>query len=87
MGPIVDRSRERLGASDSAIIAWRKMMLKVAKDLSAGKEPKLARDPTLYNRRSASLIIDRDADWVAAAEPLFRAQPNAAKLSGGKSRG
>ena len=89
MGPIVDRSRERLGASDSAIIAWRKMMLKVAKDLAAGKEPKLAKDPTLYYRRSASLIIDRDANWVAAAEPLFRAQPlaNAAEPAGGETRG
>ncbi len=36
MGPIADRSKDRLGASDVAIAAFRKMMLDAAKTMAAG---------------------------------------------------
>jgi hypothetical protein len=39
MGPISDRSRERLGKGDITVIAVRKFLLQAAKDLESGKEP------------------------------------------------
>ena len=36
MGPIMDRSRERLGASDLAIVEFRRIMLEAARTLAAG---------------------------------------------------
>jgi hypothetical protein len=39
MGPIFDRSREHLGASDKAVIAVRKFLLSSVKALMENKEP------------------------------------------------
>ena len=39
MGPIVDRTKEHLGASDSYVIQVRRFLLKAVKDLQAGKQP------------------------------------------------
>ena len=36
MGPIADRSRERLGASDIAIVQFRRMMVDAARAVEAG---------------------------------------------------
>ena len=63
MGPIVDRNREYLGQSDSAIIAWRRRIIEMAKNLSAGEEPAEAHHPEWYNVRSCSTLLRRDEDW------------------------
>jgi phthalate 4,5-dioxygenase oxygenase subunit len=39
MGPIYDRSQERLGYSDQAVGAARRLMLAALADMGAGKEP------------------------------------------------
>jgi phthalate 4,5-dioxygenase oxygenase subunit len=39
MGPIVDRSKEHLGAGDITVIAVRKFLLQSVRALDAGKEP------------------------------------------------
>jgi hypothetical protein len=39
MGPIVDRTKERLGVSDSYIIQVRRFLLKALQDVEAGKAP------------------------------------------------
>jgi hypothetical protein len=39
MGPIYDRSKEHLGASDITVIAVRKFLLQCVRALQAGKEP------------------------------------------------
>ena len=39
MGPICDRTRERLGTSDTAIIAARRLLLAEIKALAEGREP------------------------------------------------
>jgi phthalate 4,5-dioxygenase oxygenase subunit len=47
MGPIVDRTKEHLGVSDSHIIQVRRFLLKALKDLQAGKQPPgLVYDPS-----------------------------------------
>lgn len=37
MGPIADRSKERLGASDVAIVEFRKQMIEAARDVEQGR--------------------------------------------------
>ena len=39
-GPIEDRQNERLGRSDNAIIAWRKILARELKAIADGKSPK-----------------------------------------------
>jgi len=39
MGPIYDRSKERLGYSDMAVVAARRQLLAAIADVAAGKEP------------------------------------------------
>ncbi len=74
MGPVVDRTRERLGASDMPIIAWRKLMLRLAADLRAGIEPVAAARPAAYNVRSASLILRKADSWVERSARLTEGQ-------------
>ncbi|MDA0238577.1 MAG: Rieske 2Fe-2S domain-containing protein [Proteobacteria bacterium] len=75
MGPIVDRTKELLGHSDSAVIKFRQMMIGMAKDLNAGKEPIAARHGDWYNVRSASVVLDRELEWQESAAWLLRGDP------------
>ena len=71
MGSIVDRSKERLGTSDAAIIAFRKSLIKLVKELANGKEPLAVNDGHLYNIRSVSVVLDKDEPFAEAAKHLF----------------
>jgi phenylpropionate dioxygenase-like ring-hydroxylating dioxygenase large terminal subunit len=44
MGPIQDRTREHLGASDKAIAAYRRLLVRAIRDTDAGRTPLLAGD-------------------------------------------
>ena len=74
MGPIADRSREMLGTSDKAIIAYRQCLLGMANALRNGREPKASQQGACYNVRSASLLLKKDvafdkgAAWLLSAE-------------------
>jgi len=74
MGLICDRTNERLGTSDKGIIAFRKRLLKMAKDLVKGIEPPETTTPEIYNIRSATYIADADltidegSNWLTKAE-------------------
>jgi hypothetical protein len=48
MGPIYDRTREHLGTTDVAIIFWRRMLLRLARNLDKGIEPAILSDPDLF---------------------------------------
>jgi phenylpropionate dioxygenase-like ring-hydroxylating dioxygenase large terminal subunit len=69
-GPIVDRSRERLGSSDTAIIQVRNRLINAARALHERGEPAPGRDPRSFCVRSASLVLRPGEDWVAAARPF-----------------
>ncbi|MBT5073853.1 MAG: aromatic ring-hydroxylating dioxygenase subunit alpha [Kordiimonadaceae bacterium] len=74
MGLICDRTSERLGTSDKAIIAFRKRLLKMAKDLEAGIEPPEASASEIFNIRSATYLADTDksidegSDWLTKTQ-------------------
>jgi len=57
MGPIVDRSRGHLGASDSAVTAMRRLMLRWAQAVMDGADP-----PGLEGSLPAHLIVSHDQD-------------------------
>ena len=66
MGPVVDRSKETLGAGDAAIVAFRRRLLKLAQDFEAGIEPEAAARSSLYRVRSAGMVLPRGVDFVGA---------------------
>jgi phthalate 4,5-dioxygenase len=74
MGPLVDRTRERLGTSDSAIIAMRKLLLEEIGELGRGHEPFAAQHGDLYWVRSASLLLNRAIEFQEGARSLMEAR-------------
>jgi hypothetical protein len=59
MGAIVDRTKEHLGTSDTAIIGMRRQLLNGAKALLKGQEPKAAFDGALYHVQAWSAVLPR----------------------------
>jgi hypothetical protein len=74
MGPIVDRTRERLGTSDTGIIAMRRLLLQEVRALGDGSEPYAAHHGDVYWVRSASAVLKRDVDFEAGAGKLMEAE-------------
>ena len=67
-GPVQDRTKEHLGATDKGIIAARQVLLRAIRDVQAGREPPaLVRDPS--TRWAPELVARSDAllpssvDW------------------------
>jgi len=75
MGPIVDRSQERLGASDRGIVRFRRLMLGLARDLAQGQVPACANDGARYNVRPASMLLPQDIRVLDGAAALLRGAP------------
>ncbi len=63
----VDRSLEHLGSSDIAVIAARRRLMKLARDLENGIEPTAPRHPDLYRVRPLDLI-STEPDFAALLE-------------------
>jgi len=62
MGKIYDRSRERLGTTDLAIIAARRMLLDEVKSAELGNTPRGVSD-AYYHLRSIERVLPGDAPW------------------------
>ncbi len=78
MGSIVDRSQEVLGASDIAIVEYRRLMVDAARSVSKGKPAIGTMTPRIPPVDIASFqgIIDKTEDWRAfggGQAPLARA--------------
>ena len=72
MEPVVDRSKEHLGTSDTAIIAYRRLLLRLSQELQDGKEPAAATASEAFRVRSASLVLNRETEFdQGAAEDLL----------------
>jgi hypothetical protein len=71
MGPIYDRTQERLGTSDQMVIRTRKRLIDAAKALrDAGQVPPGVDNPAVYAVRSGGVVLPRDADWIEATKEL-----------------
>jgi phthalate 4,5-dioxygenase oxygenase subunit len=75
LGPIVDRSRDRLGASDLAIVEFRRRMVEAAKAVAAGG-PSIGTTPPHIPHaklRSFEGVVAKGVDWrtLGAAEEEF----------------
>jgi phthalate 4,5-dioxygenase len=73
MGRIYDRTKEHLGAADTAIIMMRRLLMKLARDLEVGKEPYAAQHGELMTLRSAGFVAPNNVSFVDASEPIVRA--------------
>jgi len=63
MGPIYDRSKEHLGASDITVIAVRKFLLQSVRALDAGREPPhIIRTPEQNDLRHVACIVAKIDD-------------------------
>jgi hypothetical protein len=75
MGPIYDRTNERLGTSDTAIIQVRRRWLKAARELQErGITPTGVNEPEAYYVRSAGVVLPRSAVWVEGAREHLTAR-------------
>ncbi len=74
-GPLVDRSRERLGTSDTAIIQVRRRLMAAARALREGGTPPPGADPEAYLVRSTSLVLPAGAPWVQPAMARMMVRP------------
>jgi phthalate 4,5-dioxygenase len=76
MGPIYDRTQERLGMSDSGIIRTRRRLMLAAKALNDdGLAPDGVDAPAAYRVRSAAVVLPRTTGWVEGAQRAMQATP------------
>lgn len=75
MGPIVDRTKERLGTSDAAIILARRRLLSAAEEASENNDP-LPGDQAKHHRvRSASILLPKSVPFNEGAEDALVVHP------------
>jgi phthalate 4,5-dioxygenase oxygenase subunit len=74
MNPLVDRTRERLGTSDTAIIAMRRLLLQEIRALEGGEEPFVPHHGQVYWVRSASTVLKREIDFENGCRILMKAE-------------
>ena len=70
-GLIADRTREHLGPTDAAIIEFRRMILKGARDLQTGVEPTAARNGDAYRVRGGSIVAERGLSFAEVMTKRF----------------
>ncbi len=87
MGPRIDRTREHLGTSDSALIAMRRRLLRGADALAAGIEPEAVTAASSYGVRAWSAVM-RDEEFSDSTAPVLAgAQGSAAFPAAQDARG
>jgi hypothetical protein len=74
MGPIYDRANEHLRASDTAIIAARRLLMKAAQGLDNGAIPPGV-DPLSHRVRAASVMLPRGVPFQEGAKDFLVSQP------------
>ena len=74
MGPMVDRTRERLGTSDTAVIAMRRLLLQEVRTLLDGEQPFAPHHGEVYWVRSASKVLKRDVGFEDGCRSLMKAE-------------
>lgn len=89
MGPIADRTSERLGASDVAIVQWRRLMIEAAKAVAEGAPALGTTAPRVPLKDIASFegVVPKSVDWrtlgtTELERELFVGAPGAAAAAG-----
>jgi hypothetical protein len=76
MGPIYDRTKERLGTSDTGIIQVRRRLIQAAKALrDEGEPPREPVNPEVHGIRLAAVVLPRAEHRVEAAAEYLKAEP------------
>jgi phthalate 4,5-dioxygenase len=73
MGPICDRSREKLAPTDRGIMLARRKLLAAVADFEENGTPPPGVDPETHAVRSASILLPRDQAYAEAASEHLRA--------------
>jgi len=73
MGQISPRWEEHLGTADRGIIEFRRILLGLATDMKAGKDPEHASRPEAYRVRSTAFVVEPEADWESDAAAHMKA--------------
>jgi phthalate 4,5-dioxygenase len=81
MGPIVDRSRENLVATDKGIVMARRRLMRAAKELAERGTIPPGVEPAHQRVRSASIVLRPDQSFAEAAADALAAQSGKAHVS------
>jgi phthalate 4,5-dioxygenase len=66
-GPMVDRTKEHLGTSDAGVIALRRRLLKAARDLQTGREPREPHCGGAYRVHPTASLMRREISFNEVA--------------------
>lgn len=75
MGPIYDRSKEHLGASDRGIIRFRRLMLDLASSDKLASNSLPALDPKTHHIRATAAVLAEGESWQEAMRHLSVVRP------------
>ena len=81
MGPITDRSKERVGVSDIAVNAFRRLMVDAARSIRDGKPAIGTTEPRITHASISSFegVVPKTTDWrtlgSGSEKVSVRAQP------------
>lgn len=75
MGPICDRTHEKLAPTDRGIMLARRKMLKTLEELQDQGELPVGVDPELHKVRSAAFLLPRDQAYSEAGDEHLRVVP------------
>ncbi|MGW6659655.1 Rieske 2Fe-2S domain-containing protein [Rhodococcus sp. NPDC055024] len=75
MGPIADRTKERLGTSDAAIIFARRRLLATAETLSEDSDSLPGNHARHHRVRSASVLLPKEVPFDTGAEDALVVRP------------
>ncbi len=75
MGPICDRTREKLAPTDRGIMLARRKLLEAVKEMQEEGKPPPGLDPDTHKVRSAAFLLPRDQAYAEAARERLRAKP------------
>jgi phthalate 4,5-dioxygenase len=81
MGPVVDRTKETLVATDSGIIMARQRLLRAVKALVDDDVTPPGVDPVHQRIRSAAIVLPPDQPYKDGAREVMIAQPGVAPAS------
>jgi phenylpropionate dioxygenase-like ring-hydroxylating dioxygenase large terminal subunit len=90
-GPVADRTKEHLGASDAGVIALRLRLLKAARALQAGKEPPEPRCAGAYRVRASANLVRCEISFNEVVRSTLpkssaKSEPGTMQTEAGKMR-